>query len=112
VEGSLEDLPAAVEVAVYRIAMEAVTNVAKHAKAASCTVVVSRGANEVRLEVRDDGVGATTARPDGVGLGSMRARAEELGGALHLIGDSSGTVVAAAVPLHVARSAAAAGEVP
>jgi signal transduction histidine kinase len=74
-------LPAAVEVAVYRIAQEALTNVARHAHARTC-VVSLRVDTAVELEVVDDGCGiklgpGTSA---GVGLFSMRERAEELGG--------------------------------
>jgi signal transduction histidine kinase len=72
-------LPAAVEVAVYRIAQEALTNVARHAKANSCVVRLSVN-HDVTLEVVDDGVGIPAGRSAGVGLSSMRERASELGG--------------------------------
>jgi signal transduction histidine kinase len=75
----LPDLPAAVEVAVYRIVQEALTNVARHARAHSC--VVQLAVNEdVALEIVDDGVGIAEERSAGVGLSSMRERASELGG--------------------------------
>jgi signal transduction histidine kinase len=75
----LPPLPAAVEVAAYRIVQEALTNVARHARAGTCTVryFVTDGLN---LEVRDDGVGVPDEWQPGVGLGSMAERAEELGG--------------------------------
>jgi signal transduction histidine kinase len=75
----LPNLPAAVEVAVYRIAQEAITNVARHARARNCVVrlVVNEGAE---LEIVDDGVGIPAERSTGVGLSSMRERASELGG--------------------------------
>ena len=72
-------LPAAVEVAVYRIAQEALTNVARHASARSCLVRLAVDGN-VKLEVVDDGVGIPAGRNAGVGLSSMRERAAELGG--------------------------------
>jgi signal transduction histidine kinase len=75
----LPDLPAAVEVAVYRIAQEALTNVARHAKANSCEVRLTVN-HDVTLEVVDDGVGIPAGRNAGVGLSSMRERASELGG--------------------------------
>ena len=75
----LPNLPAAVEVAVYRITQEALTNVARHARAKSC--VVRLAVNEdVALEIVDDGVGIPAERSAGVGLSSMRERASELGG--------------------------------
>ena len=75
----IPDLPAAVEVAVYRITQEALTNVARHARAQTCVVrlVVN---DDVTLEIVDDGVGIYAERSAGVGLSSMRERASELGG--------------------------------
>jgi signal transduction histidine kinase len=75
----LPDLPAAVEVAVYRITQEALTNVARHSRGRSCAVrlVVN---DDVALEIVDDGVGIPTQRSAGVGLSSMHERASELGG--------------------------------
>ncbi len=75
----LPDLPAAVEVAVYRITQEALTNVARHARARNC--IVRLAVNEdVALEIVDDGVGIPAGRSAGVGLSSMHERASELGG--------------------------------
>lgn len=74
------DLPAAVEVAAYRIAGEAMTNVIRHARASRCHVVVRRNPREVMVEVTDDGVGIATDAEVGVGLLSLRERAAELGG--------------------------------
>ena len=75
----LAHLPAAVEVAVYRITQEALTNVVRHARAKSCVVRLEVG-EEVALEIVDDGVGIPQERRAGVGLSSMRERAAELGG--------------------------------
>src|SRR5215216_4485356 len=75
----LPNLPAAVEVAVYRITQEALTNVARHARAHSCVVRLAVN-EEVGLEIFDDGVGIPAERSAGVGLSSMRERATELGG--------------------------------
>jgi signal transduction histidine kinase len=72
-------LPAAVEVAVYRITQEALTNVARHAQAHSCVVRFAVD-EDVALEIVDDGVGIPAERSAGVGLSSMRERASELGG--------------------------------
>ena len=91
--------PAAVEVAVYRISQEALNNVTRHAGARTCTVRLT-AREELRLEVVDDGVGLPETRPTGVGLLSMRERAEELGGEC-LVGPvaGGGTRVLARLPL-------------
>jgi len=104
---SLPPLPAAVEVAVYRIAQEALTNVVRHAEARECIVslAVDDAASALRLEVRDDGRGLPEPRVDdhghtGVGLSSMRERATELGGSLVVDRPSEGgTSVRARLPL-------------
>ena len=77
--GTLPPLPAAVEVAAYRIVQEALTNVARHACAQSCTVRLSIAPDAVLLEIADDGQGIAE-RNIGVGLGTMHERAAELGG--------------------------------
>jgi signal transduction histidine kinase len=77
---ALPVLPAAVEVAVYRIAQEALTNVARHARASSCVVRLVVMNEGMELEIVDDGVGISQGRSAGVGLSSMRERASELGG--------------------------------
>jgi signal transduction histidine kinase len=75
----LPALPAAVEVAAYRIVQEALTNVVRHARARNCGVRLLID-DELRLEISDDGVGLSVDRTAGVGLSSMRERAAELGG--------------------------------
>jgi signal transduction histidine kinase len=93
-------LPAAVEVAAYRIALEALTNVARHAQASSCEVrIACDGA--LTLEIIDNGIGLSSTPHSGVGLQSMRERAAELGGACiieSVVGDG-GTRVFAQLPL-------------
>ncbi len=80
----LPPLPAAVEVAAYRIAQEALTNVVRHAWAHSChtRIGLEEGSERtvLRLEIADDGVGLPAEYRAGVGLMSMHERAEELGG--------------------------------
>ena len=96
-------LPAAVEVAAYRICMEAVTNVIRHAGATRCTIELTeiRESREVlRLTVQDDGRGLPADAHRGVGLASMRERAMELGGECVVEATpGGGTRVAALLPL-------------
>ena len=77
------ELPAAVEVATYRIVTEAVTNVVRHARAATCWLTITAGPS-VEIDVVDDGVGIAAAAPRGVGLTAMHERAAELGGSVRL----------------------------
>jgi signal transduction histidine kinase len=97
----LPPLPAAVEVAAYRIAQEALTNVARHAQAArTCSARLSLDNDELRLEIVDDGAGLPTDCRAGVGLISMRERAAELGGTCVVVPAlSGGTRVTAHLPL-------------
>jgi signal transduction histidine kinase len=91
-------LPAAVEVAAYRIAQEALTNVVRHAHARTCTVRLEMG-DVLSLEITDDGCGLNGTQP-GVGLSSMRERAEELGGTCVIgPGAHGGTCVLARLPV-------------
>lgn len=77
------DLPAAVEVAVYRIVTEAVTNVVRHADATQCWLSLAAAA-DVEVDVSDDGIGVADDVPVGVGWTAMRERAIELGGQLQV----------------------------
>ncbi|MGH3145095.1 MAG: GAF domain-containing sensor histidine kinase, partial [Rubrobacter sp.] len=100
IPGELPPLPAAVEVAAYRIAQEALTNVVRHAGARNCTVRLSPRDGALDLEVTDDGVGLPENRTAGVGLSSMRERAAELGGTCVVESiPSGGTRVLARLPL-------------
>lgn len=92
-------LPAAVEVAAYRITQEALTNVVKHAQASSCAVRIVI-AKELSLEILDNGRGLLPNRQAGVGLSSMRERAEEIGGLWQVeTAENGGTRVLAKLPL-------------
>ena len=79
----LPDLPAAVEVAAYRIAIEALTNAVRHSGATICRVEVD-SAEDLEVTVTDDGHGLPPALVSGTGIESMRDRAAELGGTLVL----------------------------
>lgn len=94
----LPPLPAAVEVACYRIVQEAITNVVRHAHARNCTVHLLCE-EQLTIEVIDDGLGLPPAYHHGVGLTSMRERAEELGGSwLIEPGPHGGTCVQVQIP--------------
>ncbi|GAA3844802.1 hypothetical protein GCM10022226_79960 [Sphaerisporangium flaviroseum] len=101
--GNVPDrLPAAVEVAVYRITQEALTNARRHARASSIVVTLGRPAGELRLSVRDDGVGLPGDVRSGVGLPSMRERAAELGGTCSITRPADGgTLVEVVLPVGV-----------
>jgi signal transduction histidine kinase len=100
--GELPPLPAAVEVACYRIAQEAITNVVRHAGARRCRVRLSiaQAGEELELEVTDDGTGLPEGYRAGVGMSSMAERAAELGGACVVEKNAEGgTRVLARLPL-------------
>jgi signal transduction histidine kinase len=101
---ALPPLPAAVEVAAYRIAAEALTNAARHSRARHTTVAFTVDHAQLRLEIIDDGVGIAARRDDrhtGVGLAAMAERAAELGGACSAGSRDGGTAVVAVLPLRV-----------
>ena len=94
----LPPLPAAVEVACYRIVQEALTNVMRHAHAHTCVLRLACR-EQVTIEIIDDGQGLPPAYRHGVGLTSMRERAEELGGRwLIEPAPAGGTCVRAQIP--------------
>jgi len=101
----MPDLPAAVEVAAYRIAVEAMTNAVRHAGARLCSVRLEAAA-QLTIEVTDDGRGLPSPLRPGTGLESMRERAEELGGDVSFEPrPGGGTRVVARLPLDQARPA-------
>jgi signal transduction histidine kinase len=92
-------LPAAVEVAVYRIVTEAVTNVIRHSTASRAVVTLTAEETALRLEVRDNGVNAEDSWEPGVGLTSIRERTAELGGVCEIRYDRTGGQVRVYLPL-------------
>ncbi len=98
----MPSLPAAVEVATYRVALEALANVVKHARATICAIRIALSPEALTVEVRDDGTGIGDSHL-GVGLVAMRERATELGGSL-VVEDAEprGTRVCARFPLRTA----------
>jgi signal transduction histidine kinase len=107
-EQECSSLSAAAEVVLYRVGVEAVTNVARHARARQCCLTLGMASGEVVMIVEDDGIGLTGDTPRtldrpisaGVGLRSMRQRAEELGGRVSFTaGHGGGTRVAVQLPV-------------
>jgi signal transduction histidine kinase len=104
----LPPLPAAVEVAAYRIALEALTNVTRHAQAQRCWIRL-RVNGGLHLEIEDDGRGIAPGVRHGVGLTSMLERAAELGGTCTVAaGSSGGALVRAWLPMVTVQTGAAA----
>jgi signal transduction histidine kinase len=100
-------LPDAIELALFRVLQEALTNVHRHSGASSADVVVSQDAEQVILQVRDNGRGIPeemlnhfhkTGAGTGVGIAGIRERVRELGGKMTLESNSSGTLVRVAIP--------------
>ena len=102
--GDLTRVPPAAEVAAYRIVVEALTNVARHAPGAGCVITLTEDDDVLEVVIADDGPGPKAAlrRAGGVGTASMRQRAEELGGTLTLgplRPGAAGLAVTARLPL-------------
>jgi len=98
-EGCLDHLPAAVDLAIFRIASEALVNASRHAHATECTIRLHAD-GQLRLTVLDDGRGIAEDATPGIGLCVMRERAAELGGqcTVRSLADH-GTEVVAVLPL-------------
>lgn len=97
-------VPPAVEVAVYRIVSEALTNVARHASASAAVISVNYHDGHIQVVVSDDGTGTDAlvhTGDRGLGLTSMRDRAEEIGGTFEFTSSSSGSQVVARLPVEI-----------
>lgn len=94
----IPELPAALEVAAYRIAIEAVSNVVRHARATICRLEVWADTT-LNVRVVDDGQGLAEGISPGVGITAMRERAAEVGGTLRIERGPRGTTVWASLPI-------------
>jgi len=92
-------LSAAVEAALYRIAVAALDNAARHGRARHCTITLTRSSHHVEMTITDDGTGMAPDAAPGVGISSMRERAAELGGTCTVTNASRGTAVTAILPI-------------
>ncbi|MCL4527918.1 MAG: GAF domain-containing sensor histidine kinase [Chloroflexi bacterium] len=101
-DGDLPKLPAAVEVAAYRIVCEALANASKHSQATEYDVRLTfNGA--LQIDVQDNGLGLPQGSHSGVGMFSMRERAAELGGTFAIHSSASGVHVTAHLPCEVSN---------
>jgi signal transduction histidine kinase len=110
-------LPSEVELALFRILQECLTNIHKHAKSTIAEITVDVQAGQVCLTIADNGKGIpnellsrfqSDGTDTGVGLSGMRERVSELGGQLRIHSSTAGTTIAAVIPLAKAASAKAA----
>jgi len=97
-------LPQELEIALFRLAQECLTNIHRHSGSATARVRLEKTDSDVRLEISDAGRGFPTGAPRdieerGIGIRAMRERAQQLGGRLEIDSDSSGTRVLAVLPL-------------
>jgi signal transduction histidine kinase len=111
--GPVDDVGAAVHHAVFRVIQEALSNVHRHARASAVSVTLANHADRLTVRIADDGRGlrlapdaASVDAPLGVGIAGMRARIEQLGGALEIANGPRGAVVSATVPLGAASARA------
>jgi PAS domain S-box-containing protein len=110
----LQRLPDVIEIAMFRVLQESLTNVHRHSRAKSAEISVDLDAEQVTIEIRDHGLGmpshiirqieAETSKL-GVGLAGMRERIHELGGRFVVSSDNRGTTVQATIPLGVDHGA-------
>lgn len=100
-------LPGSVEIVLFRILQESLTNITKHAGSATVNVLLQLDQNVISLSVRDYGKGISAERlarmngsgsDVGVGIAGMRERLNELGGRLEIESDSTGTLLKAFIP--------------
>jgi signal transduction histidine kinase len=94
----LPDVPAAVEVVAFRIVVEALTNVCRHAASDRAAVTLQLAEGHLSLDIRDDGAGTGPWIP-GVGLTSMRERAESVGGTCTAAATPTGGHITAFLPI-------------
>lgn len=110
----LPRMPNEVEIALFRVLQESLTNVHRHSESKSAEIHLKADARQVTLEVRDHGRGIAEQRllkmrsdgQTGVGLAGMRERIRELGGKFDIRSDATGTVISIGIPLAAGSSKA------
>ena len=109
IENSIGRLPREIEVALFRVLQESLTNVYRHAAARSVDIGIAAENGFVVLTVADDGKGIPldvlsrfdSGAAPGIGLAGMRERLAEFGGTMHVHSSSEGSVVEATIPTHL-----------
>ena len=93
-------LPSEVEISIYRIVQECLTNIHRHSGSPTARIRVEQLATEIEIEVQDNGKGMSEKSADGSGVGllGMRERAKQLGGTLEIESKGKGTTVVARLP--------------
>jgi len=108
IPADLPRLSEAIEIALFRVLQESLTNVHRHSRAATAEIRVEADAEQISIEIRDHGRGIPApvllqvdgqTSKWGVGLAGMRERIHEIGGTFEVLSDGSGTCVRAVVPL-------------
>jgi signal transduction histidine kinase len=92
-------LPPEIEMALFRIVQESLTNIHRHSGSKTAIIRLSRNMSEIALEVTDKGSGMGIGATPGVGIASMRERAKQLGGKLEISSQNGGTRLKAVIPL-------------
>jgi two-component system, NarL family, sensor kinase len=105
-------LPAAMELVIFRLVQECLTNIHRHSGSETASIRIARESNQVALDIRDQGKGMSPAGlaeiqsgRSGVGIGGMRERLRQFDGTMNIESDSSGTRVFATIPLPKSASA-------
>jgi len=95
------------EISIFRIVQECLTNIHKHAEANSVEISIQWSANSVTLSVADDGKGLRAGHGPGVGLRGMEERVRQLRGTFHIVSNSRGTRVTVTMPVVPAHESSA-----
>jgi signal transduction histidine kinase len=109
IDENLSHLPSEVEISIYRIVQECLTNMHRHSGSPTARIRVEQLATEIEIEVQDDGRGMSSGKNtngSGVGLFGMRERARQLGGTLEIKSNEKGTSVFARLPISADHAAA------
>jgi signal transduction histidine kinase len=98
--GEINQLGETMNIAIFRIVQEALTNIAKHAKAKNVLIVMQNHSHQLELRIIDDGIGFNTKQKSkGYGLLGMIERAESLNGKLNVLSSKNGTTILLTLPL-------------
>ena len=108
IPGQLERLPGELELTIFRILQESLTNIHRHSGSRTAAVTLEMAPQAVILQVEDSGKGIQKPTK-GVGLRSMEQRARQVQGRLEVSSGSGGTTIRATLPYHKAAAAAASG---